>query len=292
MNIVGREFNLLTPETEMKFDLIEAQRGQLNFVPADQIMTFAAANAMAVRGHTLVWHKSLPDWLAQGKFSRDEMITILHDYITSVVGHFKGKIAAWDVVNEAVYDDGRLRKGVWLDRIGPDYAEMAFRWAHEADPGALLFYNDYGMEELNTKSNAVYKLVKGWRAKGVPIDGVGLQMHIRADAAPRPGSMQANMERFGALGLAVQITEMDVSTSYLRGTPESRLQKQAQTVQTIANTCLSVKPCSALVVWGVTDKYTWLHSFLGPGDKPLLFDDTYQPKPAYDALLAALVGEP
>jgi endo-1,4-beta-xylanase len=288
MDTLGREFNMFTPETEMKFDQISPERGKYNFETADRIVAFAEANRMAIRGHALVWHLAIPAWVANGKFSRDETINILHEYISTMVGHYKGRIYQWDVVNEGVYDDGRFRRSLWLDEIGPEYIEMAFRWAHEADPAALLFYNDYSLDDLNTKSNAVYRLAKDLRAKGVPWDGIGFQMHIRADAYPRPGSVKANMERFAALGMVVQITELDVSTHYVFGAPEARLKKQAQTYHDMAATCLSVNACLGVVTWGITDKYTWLHDFYGPDDRPLLFDESYKPKPAYDALLAVL----
>jgi len=288
MQVLGQNFDMITPETEMKFDAVEPQPGQFDFSGADKLVTFARANHMAVRGHVLVWHQAIPAWFANGSYDRDESIQVLHDLIDAEVGHFRGQVLAWDVVNEALFDDGSYRKSIWLDRIGPDYVTMAFQWAHQDDPSALLFYNDYGIEALNTKSNAAYALLKGLKQEGVPIDGVGFQMHIRADAPPVQASVQANMERFAALGLAVHITEMDVSTAYLRGTPDQQMSQQGQVYQQMAGACLAVKACGALVVWGVSDRHTWLRSFLDPNERPLLFDDDYQAKPAYAYLLAAL----
>jgi endo-1,4-beta-xylanase len=292
MNLLGREFNMLVPETEMKLDLVEPHQGKFDFAPADKLMAFAQANGMAVRGHVLVWHQAIPAWFTGGKFNRDESIQVLHDFISTTVGRYRGQVVAWDVVNEALYDDGGLRKSIWLDRIGPDYIELAFQWAHEADPDAVLFYNDYGIDGSNPKSNAVYKLLKGLKDKGVPVGGVGLQMHIRGDLPPTAGSMKANMERFGELGLSVHVTEMDVSTTYMSGNFEAKLRQQGRVYSQVAGTCLEVKACTALVVWGISDKHTWLRSFLSRDEHPLLFDDYYRYKPAYDGLLGALQDIP
>ena len=140
---LGREFSMLTPENAMKFGLVHPDRDRYDFTDADYIVDFAEAHGMQVRGHNLVWHFQLPTWLTEGTWTRDELIAILHEHITTVVGHYRGRVAAWDVVNEAVGDDGSLRDTIWLRGIGPEYVDMAFRWAHEADPDALLFYNDY-----------------------------------------------------------------------------------------------------------------------------------------------------
>ena len=135
----------------------------------------------------------LPAWLTEGTWTRDELIAIIREHITTVVGHYRGRVAAWDVVNEGVGDDGSLRDTIWLRGIGPEYIDMAFRWAHEADPDALLFYNDYAGEGLGTKSDAIYALVQGLLERGVPINGVGLQMHVSLRWSPQPQDVAANM---------------------------------------------------------------------------------------------------
>lgn len=290
--VLGGQFSMLTPETEMKFNAIEPRQGRFDFSAGDKLLEFARANHMVVRGHVLAWHQAIPAWFAEGDFSRDESIAILHDFITATVSHYRGQVVSWDVVNEAIYDDGSYRKSLWYQRIGPEYVELAFQWAHEADPDAVLFYNDYGIDDLNPKSNAVYALLEELKAKGIPVGGVGLQMHLRADFPPRPGSVKANMERFADLGLAVHITEMDVSTFFVHINPETRLKEQANVYSQIAGVCLEVHACGALVLWGVADKHTWLRDFFGPDDAPLLYDDYYRPKPAYDALRAALDPSP
>ncbi|MEP7286821.1 MAG: endo-1,4-beta-xylanase [Chloroflexota bacterium] len=283
-----REFNMVVPENAMKMGPIHPQPTTYSFGAADAIVKFAEANGMKVRGHNLVWHEQMPEWIKGGKFTRDELLNILHDHIKTVVEHYKGRILAWDVVNEAIGDSGALRNDVWLSVIGPDYIDNAFRWAHEADPKAKLFYNDYGGEGMNGKSNAIYTLVKGMKERGVPIDGVGLQMHISLNNPPSADAVQANIERIGALGLQVHITEMDVKIQDGAGTLDEKLAAQAQLYYDMASVCLKTDPCKAFLTWGFTDQYTWITSPPGRPDAPLLFDKTYAFKPAYGALGDAL----
>jgi len=207
---LSREFNILTPENAMKFDSVHPSRNEYDFSEPDAIVSFARANDMKVRGHTLVWHEALPSWIREGDFTPEEWRDILREHILTEAKHYKGQIYAWDVVNEAVEEDGSLRDTVWLQGIGPEYLDLAFRWAHEADPEALLFYNDYGAEGLGSKSDAVYNLVKGLLERGVPIHGVGLQMHVSLEEPPNPQDVAANIKRLNDLGLEVHITEMDV----------------------------------------------------------------------------------
>jgi endo-1,4-beta-xylanase len=299
---LAREFNMLTPENEAKACEVQNQLGEFDFRKLDRLVAFAEQHAMTVRGHTLVWHQCVPSWLQNAKFSRAEAIKLLRDHILTVVGRYKGRIPIWDVVNEAVADGGSgLRETPWKSLIGDDYVELAFRFAHEADPNALLFYNDYGAEPLNAKSDAVYALVKDLVKRGVPVHGVGLQMHISVgDVGPGksidPKALAENMQRLGELGLQVQITEMDVKFA---GKPtEDILRRQAGDFRQVLETCLNVKYCTAFITWGVTDRFSWLRDpqfFSNPDVEPLLFDPDYKPKPAYFAvldLLARRAGEP
>lgn len=283
---LSREFSILTPENAMKFAVIHPSQNVYDFSQADAIVGFAKQQGMQVRGHTLVWHNQLPQWLTNGTFTRDEMIAILKDHILKVVGHYRGQVAAWDVVNEAVDDDGSLRNSIWLKSIGPEYMDMAFTWAHEADPQAELFYNDFGNEDLGTKSNAIYALVQGMVGRGVPIHGVGFQMHLSLDSTPRWADIAANMKRLGDLGLNVHITEMDVR---IQGSPTNNsLTAQAAIYGNMLQTCVSANNCKAFVMWGFTDHDSWIpQAFPGYGSA-LIFDDSYNPKPAYYALLDAL----
>jgi endo-1,4-beta-xylanase len=286
---LAREFSILTPENAMKFDAVHLSENTYDFSQADAIVQFAEQNGMQVRGHTLVWHNQLPQWLTGGNFTHDQLIAILKDHILTVVGHYRGKAAAWDVVNEAVDDNGSLRDSIWLKTIGPEYIDMAFNWAHQADPQAQLFYNDYDNADLGTKSNAIYALLQGLLKRGVPVHGVGFQMHVNLDSPPRSADVAANMKRLADLGLKVQITEMDVR---IQGAPtEGQLAAQAGIYHDTMQTCLSAKNCNAFVLWGFTDRYSWIpDAFPGYGSA-LIFDGSYAPKPAYTALLEALQGK-
>jgi endo-1,4-beta-xylanase len=299
---LAREFNMLEPEDVLKWEVIHPAPQSFDFSQGDQVVDFASRHNMKVRGHTLVWHQQNPKWLTEGKYTSVELAQILENHIKTVVGHYRGKIFAWDVVNEA-FDElhpGELRSTIWRDQpgigttnsnaAGYSYIERCFRWAHEADPQALLFYNEAEAETINPKSDAIYAMVRDFRQRGVPIDGVGFQMHVanlRVDVA----SISSNISRFTALGVQVQITEMDVALPVDgEGNPRSDdLKLQASIYREIVGACLSHPGCTAIQTWGFTDKYSWIgsHSKKTKG-AALLFDRNYQPKPAYEALRNAL----
>lgn len=283
---LGREFNMLTAENVMKFERIHPEQGRYDFSAADLLVGFAEANDMQVRGHTLVWHSQIPNWLEQGDWTKEELKAILHDHIMTVVGRYRGRVRAWDVVNEAIADDGSLRDTIWLKGIGPEYLDLVFQWAHEADPNALLFYNDFGGEGLSEKSDAVYALVSGMKERGIPIHGVGLQMHVSISEYPPPEDTRANIQRLGDLGLTVHITELDVRVQ--KPVTQNKLDTQAVVYREIMSACLTEKACKAFVMWGFTDKYSWVPWFFKGFDAALIFDDQYQPKPAYFALMEIL----
>jgi len=283
---LAREFNMLTPENALKFGRTRPSRERYTFQDADAIVAFAQANRMAVRGHTLVWHEVLPRWLTAGGFTRDELLAILHEHITTVVGRYRGRIVAWDVVNEALGNDGAWRNTFWYKTIGPEYVDLAFRWAREADPQARLFYNDYGGEGLGRKSDAVYALVQGMMQRGVPIDGVGLQMHVRSDASPEPAEFAASLQRLAGLGLEVHITEMDVR---IKGrVTEEELARQASICKDMLRVCFTAENCRAFVFWGFTDRHSWIPKYFPGWGAALPFDEAYRAKPAYRALMEAL----
>jgi endo-1,4-beta-xylanase len=292
-SLLTHQFNAITPENEMKFEFIHPEEGRYDFSAGDAIVDFARKNGLKVRGHTLVWGNQLPKWVLEANYSRDEWIGILQDHIYTVVGHFRGAdndhtVVAWDVVNEAISDQGGLFDNFWLQKIGPEYIALAFRFAHEADPDALLFYNDNGGEGLNPKSQGIYNLVQGLVQSGVPINGVGLQMHTALGSTPSSEDIQANMKRLGELGLLVNITEMDVRTQYSDLGLAEKLQQQAQVYRQAMTACLQSPNCKGFYTWGLTDRFSWIPAFTGHADYPLLFDENYQPKPAYDAVLDAL----
>ena len=287
-DILATEFNMVTPEVSMKFDATEPERGHYNFTEGDILVAFAKAHNMQVRGHNLVWYMALPSWLTTGHFTRDELMSILHAHILAEVSHYRGVVNIWDVVNEAINNDGSLRDSIWSRGIGPDYLDLAFRWAHEANPQARLFYNDYGGEGLGQKSNAIYNLVAGMIKRGVPINGVGLQMHVSVDGYPPPQDVLANMKRLAALGLEVQITEMDVRIQDDPRPMQVRLAAEAQIYRDMLSTCLAVEQCTAFVMWGFTDRHSWIPGATGHPDAPLIFDAAYRPKPAFFALMNVL----
>jgi endo-1,4-beta-xylanase len=298
---LAREFNMLEPEDALKWEVVHPEPQRFDFSQADQIVDFANRHGMKVRGHTLVWHRQNPKWLTEEKYTSEELAQILEQHIKTVVGHYRGKIFAWDVVNEA-FDElhpGQLRSTIWRDQPGIGlaangtlYIERCFRWAHEADPQVLLFYNEAEAETMNPKSDAIYAMVQDFRQRGVPIDGVGFQMHIanlHADVA----SISANISRFTALGVQVHITEMDVALpvdANGNARPED-LQLQANIYREIATACVSHPGCTAIQTWGFTDKYSWIgsHSKKTQG-AALPFDRNYVAKPAYLALRKAFAA--
>lgn len=287
-SLLAQEFNSLTPENAMKFARLHPEPGTYHFSDADDLVNFASDHQMQVHGHVLVWHRNLPDWLTEEDWSRQALEQILKQHIFTVMGRYRGQIAAWDVVNEAVERRGQLRKSIWSETIGPDYIELAFRWAHEADPDAQLFYNDYRGEGLGRKSDAIYALVQDLVQRDVPISGVGLQMHTSIQDAPKPEKVAANIRRLNDLGLSVRITEMDVQI-YGDERPEAeRLQAQAAVYRDTMAVCLAATDCTGLTTWGISDRHSWIPSFFDRPDAPLLFDEAYQPKPAYYALIEAL----
>ncbi|MGW4110815.1 endo-1,4-beta-xylanase [Actinosynnema sp. NPDC004786] len=275
---VATQFDTLTAENAMKWDALEPVRGRHEWGPADALVAFAEANGQRVRGHTLVWHNQNPAWLAD--VPPDELGAVLKAHVQTTVRRFRGRVWQWDVVNEVFEDDGSLRDTVWLRALGPGYIADAFRWAHEADPDALLFYNDYEVEEVNAKSDGVYDLVRELLRQDVPIHGVGLQAHLRADHAPL--TMRENLGRFDALGLRTAVTEADVRV-VLPADPV-KLQAQANVYRTALRACLLTPRCLSFTVWGYTDKYSWVPGwFEGEGAADIL-DENYAAKPAHRAL--------
>lgn len=279
---VGREFNYLTAEYEMKWSSQEASVGVNNFGPGDAIVGFGVSQGMRVKGHTLLWHGSVPGWVKN--LSPTDLRAAVDAHIRTVAGHYRGQVYAWDVVNEAIADDGSgLRSTVFSQGLGASYIADAFRAAREADPQALLFYNDYGGEGLNAKSNRIYQLLSDLKAQGVPIDGVGLQMHISANARASDASIAANMRRLADLGLLVNISEMDVKINGVAGTATTKLEAQRTAYHDVVALCVAEPRCHAVTFCGFTDAHTWID-----GDQPLLFDALYAAKPAYTGVLDAL----
>jgi endo-1,4-beta-xylanase len=287
--VLSQEFDSVTSENQLKWDIVEPVRGRYDWTSTDALIGFAEANGQSVRGHTLVWHDALPAWLAAGAFSPEQLRDLLREHIRTVVGRYRGRVAAWDVINEPIADTGgRLRRSLWMNALGPGYIADALRWAHEADPDAKLYINDYGVEFTNAKSDALYNVVAGLRRDGVPLHGVGFQSHLTLGTDLR--TLDANLGRFAGLGVDIAMTEVDVRLAL----PATAAQHGAQAgVYTrVLQSCLAVPRCVSYTVWGFTDRYSWVpHAYPGWGDA-CLFDAAYQPKPAYQQLRGLLVDSP
>ena len=296
--LLAREYNILTSENRMKFGPIQPVRGQFDWSNADTLVEFCERHGMVVHGHTLLWHGQRPDWLGDDAFfSREEMTEIITTYVNTYVGRYKGRIAIWDVVNEAFVPpserpDGWRRELPWYRSLGKDYFEMAFRLAHEADPEALLVYNDYGIEVENPKSDVTHRILGEMLKQGVPIHGVGFQFHHRTEELLKPeviASVERNLQRFADLGLKLYITELDLPILGEK-TPEA-YQRQAEAYGNIMAAALRQPACKGFQVWGVSDRNSWLDHVMEPkgtSKAPLLFDRDLEPKPAYRALQEAL----
>jgi endo-1,4-beta-xylanase len=303
---LGAQYSMVTPENTLKWNEVHPALSTYDFGPADQMVAFAEAHNMQVRGHNLCWYADNPDWLTMlaKTAPTSAMAQVLKDHITTVVTRYRGRVFAWDVVNEAVSDSAKgagtdLVASIWYNQpgiglAGTGYIEQAFRWAHAADPNALLFYNEYGIEAPGPKFQAVYNMVKDFVARGVPIHGVGLQMHIDTTGYPSTAGLTQNIQRLTALGLQVHITEMDVRLPVDANGSASTvdLQAQAQTYQRILTICLQNPGCKAFQTWGFTDKRSWIPNFFPRFGAALPFDANYRPKPAFDAMMHALQTVP
>jgi endo-1,4-beta-xylanase len=284
---LAREFDSVTPENDMKWEVIQPAPDKWNWAPAEGLVAWASAHGMRVKGHALVWHEQLPKWVSS-MTDAQAVKRALVEHITTEVTHFKGRVAAWDVVNEAVLDD-RLRPDVFLSALGPEYVKLAFDTAHAADPHALLIYNDFGAEGRGAKADFVFKMLEGLLASGTPVGGVGLQMHIEGGGQPSPDDIRWNVQRLEGLGLRVNISEMDVRVSNIPGTQEMKLFAQRDVYHDVVAVCAGETACDAVTFWGFTDAATWVDSFFGPNNYPLLFDGHYQKKPAYFGVLDAML---
>ena len=299
---LAREFNMVEAEDAMKWLALRPDAATYDFRQGDAVVRFAREHRMKVRGHCLVWDHNNPEWLTQNHFTSEQLSRLLREHITRVMLHYAGQVFAWDVINEAIDENGRVRDSLWynqpgigLSENGTAYIEQVFRWAREADPHALLFYNEAEGEGLNHKSDVIYAMVKDFKQRGVPIDGVGLQMHVPALSVDIT-ALAANISRLAALGVQVQITELDVSIPVDSSgfSMPADLARQSEIYRGIVHACLSNPGCTGIQTWGFTDKYSWIGSHSrGTRGQALLFDGEYRAKPAYDAVLQELsAGRP
>lgn len=283
-NLAGSQFDMVTPENEMKWDTIEPSNGSYNFGPGDAIVNFATSHNERVRGHNLVWENQLPSWVTS--LPSSQVKAAMEAHITAEVSHFKGKIYAWDVVNEPFNDDGTYRQDVFYNAFGggEQYIADAIETAHAADPNAKLYINDYNIEGSGAKSNAMYTLAQQLLQAGVPLSGIGFESHFIVGQVP--SSLASNMARFTALGLDVAITELDDRMP----TPASsaNLAQQATDDAAIVQTCLNNAHCPGVTQWNISDADSWVPGTFSGYGAATLFDSNWQPKPAYTSVLNAL----
>jgi len=294
---------VVTPGNEMKWQVVEPTQGVFDWSGADNLLAFAKANDQLVRGHTFCWHNQLPTWLttgvSNGTISNSQLRDLLRNHIFTEAGRFRGKIWQWDVCNEFLTDSNPSMvnpNDFWISHLGTGVIADAFRWAHEADPGALLFYNDYnigGEDGSNAKSDAAFALVRGLLDQGVPIHGVGNQGHLDTQFGWSPQRLQADLERYASLGLKVALTEVDVRTFVNNATdqvPTNSLELFAQPYEfsEMLKAALAVPECISFTVWGFVDADSWVPGFFTGEGYATPYDVNLNPKPAYFSMQSDL----
>ncbi|WP_441247673.1 endo-1,4-beta-xylanase [Kitasatospora sp. McL0602] len=288
-SLAAAQFDMITPGNEMKWDTTEASQGNFNFGPGDAIVGFAGAHGMRVRGHNLVWYSQLPGWV--GNLPTSQVKAAMENHITTEASHYRGQVYAWDVVNEPFDDGGNWRSDPFHNAMGDGFIADALTTAHAADPNAKLYINDYNIEGVNAKSNALYNLAKSLKSQGVPLDGIGFESHFVVGQVP--ADLQANMARFTALGLNVAVTELDDRMRVPAGSGD--LAQQATDDANIVHACLDTSGCVGISQWAVADPDSWVSSPYAPAEfhgfgSATLFDLNYQPKASYNSVVTALGG--
>ncbi len=291
--MLQKHYSVITPGYAMKMEHIQPERGRFNFHDADYILDYAIEHNLLVRGHTLVWHEQIPDWVSKSSHSGDELRTVMEDHISSVVSHFRkkypGRVKYWDVVNEAFLKNGEPRKSLWT-KIGNgnlDYLSVALLAAKRADPSAKLFYNDFGTEWNPKKAKAVYQLVRDLQNKDIPIDGVGFQLHLETEPFD-PDELKRQFSLFHQLGLEVHITEMDSRIKVDDGLSENELNGQLESYRNALRVCLESEACKVFATWGFTDRYSWIPSEFPGYGSALPFDENYGAKPVFWTIVDVL----
>jgi len=292
-NVAGSQFDAVTPGNEMKWGTVEPTQGQFNWTGADTIVSFAQAHNQVVRGHNLVWHSQLPNWVTSANFpTASSVISLMQQHIATEAGRFKGKVISWDVVNEPFNEDGSPRSDIFSQATptngqpGLGYIATALTAAHQADPNAKLYLNDFNIEGVGAKSNAMLAEVMSLKQQGVPIDAVGFESHFVLGGVP--SSMQQNIQRFVNAGVSVWITELDDRITLPASS--ANLTQQASDYASVVRSCLAVTGCVGITVWGFTDLDSWIpQAFPGQGAADI-YDSNIQPKASFDSTLTALGG--
>jgi len=291
-NIAKTEWTSLTAENHMKMMLIHPAADQFDFTKGDEIVAFAAANGKRMHGHTLVWHNQVPQWMKDFQGDQKAWEELLKNHIQTVASHYKGKVSGWDVVNESFLDDGSLRPSLWADHI-PDYIAKSFQWAHEADPSAILFYNDYGQDGKPKKMQAILNLVADLKRRGIAIHGIGLQMHISVNS--KRNELQEVLDKSVETGLKIHLSELDIAVNPKNNPDfvyeEKVASAQAELFNYIFKSYAEIPTNQqyGITFWNISDKDSWLRGyFKRPKEYPLLFDENYSKKPAYSELIKSL----
>ncbi|MDF2437792.1 MAG: endo,4-beta-xylanase [Bacteroidota bacterium] len=290
-NLIVSEFNSITAEQSMKASVLHPGKDNYNFNETDFLIDFCRQHNMRLHGHTLVWYKGIPKWMEKFKGDKNAWDVLLKDHIQTVVGHCRGRVRSWDVVNEAFNDDGSLRESIWLKNMGPEYIEKAFRYAAEADPSAMLFYNDFDLESRPEKLKAVVNYFRSLKAKGVKIDGIGMQMHISI-TFPYLTDINLAAMQIEEAGFAVHYSEFDITmvkTGKLWMMNKHLLRLQEERIKEVVAAYKNLKPQSrfGITMWGLSDADSWLYD-KNDHDRPLLFDTKNRVKPAYCGFLKGL----
>ncbi|GIG40611.1 endo-1,4-beta-xylanase [Cellulomonas phragmiteti] len=292
-DVIAEQFSSVTHENQLKWEFLRPTREEFRFEGADAVIDFAEQHGQQVRGHTLLWHSQNPGWLTSGTFTDEELRALLQEHVTTVVGRYAGRIAHWDVANEIFDDDGVLRteENPFLARFGTSIVADALRWAHEADPQAVLYLNDYNVEPVGPKSDAYLALSQELLAAGAPLGGFGVQGHLSTQY-PFPDDLEANLRRFTDLGLEVAITELDVRVPVdAAGRAEAGdVETQVDYYGRAVAACVAVERCTSLTLWGVTDRYSWVPGFFPGEGSAMVLDDDLNAKPAFTAVADALRG--
>ncbi|KAL4892763.1 glycoside hydrolase superfamily [Aspergillus ambiguus] len=280
------DFGQVTPGNSMKWDATEPSQNSFSFAKGDAIANLASQNGQKLRCHTLVWHSQLPSWVSSGSWTNATLIAAMKNHITNVVTHYKGRCYAWDVVNEALNEDGTYRNSVFYQIIGEAYIPIAFAAAAAADPSAKLYYNDYNTEYAGAKATAAQNIVKLVKSYGAKIDGMGIQAHLIVGNVASSSNLASVLKSFTALGVEVSYTELDIrmtlpSTSAL-------LAQQATDYQNVAAACVATSGCVGITIWDWTDKYSWVPSTFSGQGAACPWDSNLAKKPAYNGILAGL----
>lgn len=291
--IAFAQFNRFTPENALKPEALHPEQNAYSFFVADSLVALALQHEKTIHGHTLVWHNQLPSWMQNFKGNKQEWIDMMKVHIQTIVSHFADKVPSWDVVNEAFEDNGEFRENIWVENIGKDYIKLAFEFAREANPDALLFYNDFNVAEKSKKCKAIVEHLSQLKEDGVPIHGMGMQLHI-FNSSPSENAIKTAVDAFVEKGFLMHFSEIDISMNAngdMKLT-DGKLQKQGRRMKALVHIFQQIPTDQqfGITVWGISDIDSWIPSFFGREDYPLMYNENYEPKPMYCGFREGLVN--